>query len=88
MEKITFTIYFPNKESFEEILKLKKIKFETNATAFIQWYKVDESYKDEVNSIIERWKFQEGMKDEFKWNGWKSWGDGAADRAKLGRKDY
>jgi hypothetical protein len=86
--KVTFTIYFPNKETFEEILNDYKIKFETSATAFIQWYNIDEYYKDEVNRIIKIWKFQDGMKDEFKWNGWKSWGDGTKDREKLGRKHY
>jgi hypothetical protein len=86
--EIKFTIYFPNKEKFEKILNEKNISFRTKATAFIQWYTVDSAVKDEVDKIVMNNKFQEGMKDEFRWNGWTSWQDGFADRERLGRKHY
>lgn len=85
MKKVTFTIYFPFKDIFERYLDKENINFETEETAFIQWYYIEEKYKGKVNEIITENNFQDGMADEFKWNGWTSWSSVKFDYEKIKR---
>ena len=86
--KVTFTIYFPNREKMENFLKKNHIEYEVGETSFITWVYVDALNSDVVNEFILSNKLQDGMKDEFKWNGWVDWQDGFEFREKFGRKHY
>lgn len=86
--RLTFTVYFPNREKVEKFLEENGISYRVSETGFITWFYVDENYKDDFNEFILSNNFQDGMKDEFKWNGWLNWQDGFEDREKMGRKHY
>lgn len=86
--EIKFTVYFPNRGKIEDFLKKNNIEYEVDETSFITWIYVDALNFDIVNDFIMSNKLQDGMKDEFKWNGWVDWQDGFEFREKHGRKQY
>jgi len=87
-EKVTFTIYFPNKQKFEEWLNELNIPFANYEQAFMEFYEIPSQFKAIVRNKILEDKLQDGMKDEFRWLGWKKWQDGQAERDELGMKHY
>ena len=87
-EKVTFTIYFPNKEKFEEWLNELNIPFANYEQSFMEFYEIPSQFKAIVRNKILEDKLQDGMKDEFRWLGWKKWQDGFAEREELGMKHY
>ena len=86
--EVTFTVYFPSRKLVETFLTDKRIKFRISDTGFITWISVDKKHKEVFDKFIMKNSLQDGMDDEFKWNGWMNWGDGNEDRERLGRKQY
>jgi hypothetical protein len=86
--RVAFTVYFPNRRKMANFLKKNNIEYEVNETSFITWFHVDALNSDVVNEFILSNKLQDGMKDEFKWNGWIDWADGYEFREKMGRTHY